>query len=74
MGRLVELDGAEEVAVVRERHGGHVERTGPLEERADLDRPVEQRVLAVQVQVNEGSRRHPLYSHSMVAGGFEETS
>jgi hypothetical protein len=71
--RLVELDGAEEVAVVGESHGGHPQRLRALEEGVDLDRPVEKRVLTVEVQVNERSGRHP-YSHSIVAGGLEEMS
>jgi hypothetical protein len=72
-GRLVELDRAEEVSVIGERDRGHVERLGALEQRVDLDGTVEQRVLAVEVQVDERSGRHP-YSHSIVAGGFEEMS
>ena len=39
-----------------------------------LDRAVEQRVLGVEVQVDERARRHPAYSHSIVAGGFDEMS
>ena len=46
----------------------------PLEERVDLDGAVEQRVLAVEVAVDEGSRGHARYSHSIVAGGFDEMS
>ena len=44
-----------------------------LEQRVVLDGAVEQRVLRVQVQVGERDAR-PRYSHSIVAGGFDETS
>jgi hypothetical protein len=59
--------------VVGQRHGGHAEGLGTLEERVDLDRAVEERVLAVEVQVGEGPG-HAAYSHSIVAGGFDEMS
>jgi hypothetical protein len=59
--------------VVGERDRGHVEGLRPLEQRIDLDGTVEQRVLAVEVQMDERLGRHP-YSHSIVAGGFEEMS
>jgi hypothetical protein len=54
---LVELDCSEEVAVVRHAHGRHAERLGPREERVDLDGPVQQRVLRVQVQMYERVRQ-----------------
>ena len=50
---LVELDGAEEVAVVGHRDRRHAERLGAREERLVLDRAVEERVLGVEVQVGE---------------------
>jgi len=59
--------------VVGEPDRRHAELPGALEERIDLDRAVEERVLAVQVEVDEGAR-HRRYSHSIVAGGFDETS
>ncbi len=71
---LVELDGAEEIAVVGHRDSRHAERLGAREERLVLDRTVEERELRVEMQVGEGSRHPPCYSHSMVAGGFDETS
>src|SRR5262249_10671307 len=55
-GRFVELDRPEEVAVVGERHRRHAQLAGAREERIDLDRTVEERVLAVEVQVDEGPR------------------
>ena len=39
-----------------------------------LDGAVEERVLAVEVEVDEGRRGHAPYSHSMVAGGLDEMS
>ena len=53
---LVELDGSEEIAVIRLGHGRHVHGLGALEERVVLDRPVEQRVLGMKMQVNERLR------------------
>ena len=52
-GGLVEVDRAGERAVVGERDGGHLELGGAGRERGDPARPVEDRVLAVDVQVDE---------------------
>ncbi len=71
---LVELDGAEEIAVVGHRDRRHAQGLGAREERLVLDRAVEQRELRVEMQVGEGSRHPRAYSHSIVAGGFDETS
>ena len=49
----VELDGAGERAVVRERDGRHLEACGLVDERRDPTGPVEDRVLRVHVQMNE---------------------
>ncbi len=49
----VELQGAEHVAVVGDRQGRHAELFGLLHQIADLDGPVEEAVLAVQVQMDE---------------------
>ena len=70
----VELDRAEEVAVVGHRDRRHAQRLGAREERLVLDRAVEQRELGVEMQVGEGSRHPRAYSHSIVAGGFDEMS
>ena len=40
--RFVELDGPEEVAVIRHTHGGHPQGLRALEERIDLDGTVQQ--------------------------------
>ena len=57
-GLLVELDGAGERAVVGEPDGGHLELGGAGRERRDAARPVEDRVLGVDVQVDERRLRH----------------
>ncbi len=58
-GLLVELGRAEEVAVVGHADRALAERPHLLEERRELDRAVEQRVLGVEVQMNEAvPRRH----------------
>ena len=49
----VELDRACERAVVGERHGRHLEARGLLHERRDATRSVEDRVLRVNVQMDE---------------------
>ncbi len=54
---LVEGDGPVEVAVVGERHRGLAQRGGAAGELLDRDGPVEQRELAVDVEVDEGQRR-----------------
>src|SRR5262249_8289062 len=51
-----ELDGAEHVAVVGDGAGVHPGGPHPRQELLDLVRPVEQRVLRVQVQVDERHR------------------
>ena len=51
--RLVEVDRAGERAVVGERHRGHLELGRAGRERRDPARPVEDRILAVDVQVDE---------------------
>src|SRR5262249_11993366 len=55
LGRLpVELDRAGQRAVVGERDRRHLELRGPRHERRNAAGPVEDRVLGVDVQVNEG--------------------
>ncbi len=52
-GLLLELPGAEQVAVVGEGERGHAERDRPVDQIVDPVRAVEQRVLAVRVKMNE---------------------
>src|SRR5262249_13922847 len=52
-----ELDGTEHVAVVGDGAGVHPGGPHPRQELLDLVRPIEQRVLRVQVQVDERHRR-----------------
>ncbi len=62
---LVQVDRAGERAVVGERHRRHLELGRPGGERRDPARPVEDRVLAVDVQVDEvGAHGRPI-----LAGG-----
>src|SRR5205823_2930936 len=49
----VELDRAGEAAVIGERDGRHLELGRAGDERGDAARPVEDRVLGVDVEVNE---------------------
>ena len=53
LGGAVELHGAAQRAVVGERHGGHAELVGPPHEVFHTAGAVEQRVLAVHVEMNE---------------------
>ncbi len=57
-GLAVELDRAGERAVVREGHGGHLEARSLRDEPGNPTRPVEDRVLRVDVQVDEGRCGH----------------
>ena len=54
LGRLVELVGAEDVAVVGHRDRRHPQLRDPLRQRAQARGPVEHGVLGVHVQVDEG--------------------
>ena len=54
----VELDRAGERAVVGERDGRHLEPRGLLHETRDAARPVEDRVLRVDVEMDEGRSGH----------------
>ena len=56
--RLVEVDRARERAVVGERDGRHLELGGALREVRDPARAVEDRVLRVDVEVDEGRFGH----------------
>ena len=57
-GLPVELDGPGERAVVGEPDGGHLELSSPSREGRDAARPVEDRVLGVDVKVDERRFRH----------------
>jgi hypothetical protein len=62
--------------VVGERERRELEVFGFRDELLELGRAVEEAVLRVDVEVDELGVRHfgPLHSHSIVEGGFEETS
>ncbi len=55
-GLAVQLHGAGQRAVVGERDRRHLEPLRLLDERRDPARPVEDRVLGVNVEVDEGRR------------------
>ena len=65
----VELHRAEHVAVVGHGDGRLPQALGPLDQRGDLVGAVQQAVLGVAMKVYE-----VVHSHSMVAGGLDETS
>ena len=54
LGGELEVDGSEHVAVVGHDHGVHVQFLGPLHEVGQADGPVQQAVLGVRVQMDEG--------------------
>lgn len=56
---VVKLCRAKEVAVVRDRHSVHPKRLDLLDERFDAIAAIEQRILRVQVKVNELARHGP---------------
>ena len=78
--RLVEVDRAEEIAVVGERDGRELEVLGLLDEFLELRGAVEEAVLGMDVQMDEVAvldRTLLLeadHSHSIVDGGFVEMS
>jgi hypothetical protein len=57
-GVLVELHGTRQRPVVGEPDRRHLELGGPLRERGDTARPVEDRVLGVDVQMDERCLGH----------------
>jgi hypothetical protein len=67
--QIQERDGPEHVAVVGHRHRRHPEADRLVDQLLETLRAVEQRVLRVIVQVDEGRFRHR-HSHSIVAGGL----
>ncbi len=82
---LVEVHRADHSPVVGQRHGGHPHPGDLAHELLDLDRPVEEAVLGMEVQVDELLQRRLLgigrfrrlargHSHSIVLGGLEEMS
>jgi hypothetical protein len=52
--RAPEVVGAEDVAVVGDRDGGHPLLDGGIDERFDTGRAIQHRILAVHVQMHEG--------------------
>ena len=61
-GGVVELDGAEEVAVVRHGDGGHFLLDDGVHELADFAGSIEEGVIGVAVQMDERIFRHGLPS------------
>ena len=53
LGLAEKLDGAEEIAVIGERHRGHPQRLDPIDQVGDLALTVEQAVMAVTVKMYE---------------------
>ena len=56
---VVKLDGREEIAVVGDRHGGHLQFCCSLHQARDLAGAVEQTVITVEMQMNKIAGRHP---------------
>src|SRR5882762_770738 len=77
LGRQVEIDRAEEIAMIGQRDRREAQLLRLLDELLELGGAVEQTVLGVNVQVDEVAMLHRsvrAYSHSMVDGGFDEMS
>src|SRR5262249_38796036 len=60
LGGLIELERAVEVAVIGDRQGVHAERFGAADEFIDRTGAVEEAVVTVAMQVNEGERAHEI--------------
>src|SRR5262249_14575823 len=73
---VVEIDRAEEVAVIRERDGRELQLLGLVDQLLELGGAIEQAVLRMHVQVDAFAVLHraPGYSHSIVEGGLDEMS
>ena len=66
-GLVVKHDGREQVAVLRYGHRRHLQARGLVQQLPDAARAVQQRVLRVQMEMDELG----VHSHSIVDGGFE---
>ena len=69
-GLSVQLDRAGKGAMIGERDGGHLELGGTCGEVRDAARPVEDRVLGVDVKVNERRLGH---GQSILVRGVDRT-
>ena len=56
LGGVIELDRAEEIAVIGHGDGGHLLLDHDLHQLVDIAGAVEQRIIGVAVQVDEGHR------------------
>ena len=56
--RLVELERAVQIAVIRDRQRVHAQLFGPRDELIDRARSIEQTVMAVAMQMSKRRRRH----------------
>src|SRR5262249_7145696 len=74
--RVVEIDRAEEIAVIGQRDRRELELLGLGDELLELGGAVEQAVLGMHMEVDEVAVLHraPGYSHSIVEGGLDEMS
>jgi hypothetical protein len=54
VGGVVELDRAEHVSVIGERERGHLHRGGARDQTVETARAVQERVVAVVMEVDEG--------------------
>ncbi len=72
----IEVDRAEEVAVIGQGDRGELELLGLVDQLLELGGAVEQAVLGMHVQVDEFAVLHraPGHSHSIVEGGLDEMS
>ena len=66
-GRLVEFDGPEEISVVREGHGRHLEGVSLPDDVRHSRGGVEEGILAVKMKVNEVSVAHGMAGHAMMS-------
>jgi len=55
---LIEFNRAEQITVVRDRHGRHFEFSRFFHELFHPDTPIQQRILSVQMEMNERIARH----------------
>jgi len=53
IGLLIEVDGPEDIAVIRHGNGGHLIFLGPFQQILDADCTVQEAVLGVDMQVDE---------------------
>jgi hypothetical protein len=58
LDRLVELNGTKEIAMIRHRYGRHPELFGTMGQAIDGDRPIQEAIIGVNVEMDKRNVLH----------------